>query len=253
MKQLFIRMTISILCCLLSSISLGSTPSDINKNNTISSDIIQVKIDNIVIDTDNLVSASSSLSTAILDVSDAIKNTSDKNINLSVKERQILVNAAENISIASKALSKLATELPKTTDKISNSLPEIIKEAQEPIANISNSIQSLGGSVITIADALPDALENTKKIVDQATNSILFKMYIFIGIFFLLLVITIGAIIFYMHRKLVSPVVTKLNEFSSLPNQLTEMATHMKVTSENLLVIQKNTLDTEKNRANPLL
>ena len=117
-------------------------------------------------------------------MSTAIKNIPDKNVSLSEKERQTLIEAAENISTASEAISKLADELPKTTEILSHELPNIIREAQEPIANISNSIQSLGGTVITIADALPDALKNSKEVVEQATNSLLTKMYIFIGFFF---------------------------------------------------------------------
>ena len=247
MKRIILRIIISIIA--VSSTTTSQATSSELKSKTKAPDLVQIKIDTIAIDTNNLVNESTHLTNAILDFSESIKHLASKNINLSSDEKKVLTSAADNISKASLALSKIAVDLPITTEKLSRELPNIIRETQQPIADISNSIQSLGGTVTTIADSLPTALAHTKILVDEASNLILTKMYIFIGFFFLLLVLTIGIVIYYMHRKLVSPLSSKLDNFSTLPKQLTEMTSYMKVTSENLLILQKNTLEHDKERS----
>ena len=242
MNRVFIQIVISFLICFYSAASLSTTNknSTRNENAQKSNDLIQITVDNLTIDTNNLISASNTLSASISELSKSITTLSNKDINLNNEERKTLLEAAENISIASKALSSLASELPNTTQKLSKALPDILKQTHQPISDISQSIESLGKTVTTISSALPQALINTKEIVDKATNSILIKLYLFIGVFFSLLLLTMGLIIFYMHRKLVSPITTQLNHLSVLPSQLNEMTSYMKETSENLLTLQKN-------------
>ena len=210
------------------------------KTNKHTKQLVDISIDNVVIDTQELVTASSVLSRAISELSTSITKLSGKNINLNDEERAALVNTAKNITIASKALSELAKELPNTTEKLSKELPAILRETQKPISDISQSIQLLGDTVTIIADQLPTALRNTQTIVNKVTNSVLIKMYVFIGIFIALLTLAVGLLIFYLHKKLVSPVTSQLDNFASVPKQLSEMTAYMKETSDNLLILQNN-------------
>lgn len=199
---------------------------------------VDIKVENVVINTDRIAIAAETLSASIGQLSKSIEKLATEGTAFEPEDRAALLAATNSVNQASQSLTELARQIPVTAQQLSNSLPEALSNSQKSLSQISSSIGSANQALSQITDSFPETLEQGENLVNRLLDSALQKITIYAFIILFLLLLTFGALIYYSYRTVVQPLISLLQEFKAIPEQMSEMSKQMKQTSENLLSLQ---------------
>lgn len=199
---------------------------------------VDIKVENVVINTDRIAIAAETLSASIDQLSKSIEKLATEGTAFEPEDRAALLAATNSVNQASQSLTELARQIPVTAQQLSNSLPEALSNSQKSLSQISSSIGSANQALSQITDSFPETLEQGENLVNRLLDSALQKITIYAFIILFLLLLTFGALIYYSYRTVVQPLISLLQEFKAIPEQMSEMSKQMKQTSENLLSLQ---------------
>lgn len=222
----------TLLCSLLASSAFALTDDNSNDG------YLSLTVENVVVNTADLVRASETLAGSVRQLSEAIENLASSESVIAPQDRQTLLNTIRSVDDASKAIAKLALEIPRTADKFTTQLPAAIKDMQTPIADISSSLASTRESITTISQALPQATENARDLVNATLNSMLIRISIFTFFLVSILVIATVLAVTFIYKKYINPLMIRLEKLTGTPIHLENLSRYMKETSDNLLVLQ---------------
>jgi hypothetical protein len=204
---------------------------------------VDIKVENVVINTDRIAIAAETLSASIDQLSKSIEKLATEGTAFEPEDRAALLAATNSVDQASQSLTELARQIPLTAQQLSNSLPEALSNSRQSLSQISSSIGSANQALSQITDSFPETLEQGENLVDRLLDSALQKVTFYAFIILFLLLLTFGALIYYSYRTVVQPLISLLQEFKAIPEQMSEMSKQMKQTSENLLMLQPPSKD----------
>ena len=199
---------------------------------------VDITVENIVIDTQRMAIAAETLSASIDQLSQSIAKLAVEGATFEPKDRQALIAATKSVDQASQSLTALARQIPLTAQQLSEALPEAITQSQQSIGQISTSIESANRALKQISDSAPETIKQGENLVDRLLDSALQKITFYVIIVLILLLSTIGGLIYYSYRTVIQPLILLLQELKVVPEQMAEMSRLIKQTSENLLLIQ---------------
>ena len=200
---------------------------------------LQVSVDRVVIDTQGLASASTTLAGSVDQLALAIGRLASADAELSAADRALVTSAVQSVDAAAAALRQLAEEIPRTARELDDRLPRMIADAGRPIAELSRGLQATGDSLLLINESLPQATENAKTLVNATLDAALLRLSTYTLVLFAALALAVIAVIWFIYRQYLGPLVRKLDQLTGAPEYLEAMASHMKDTSANLLQLER--------------
>jgi hypothetical protein len=192
-----------------------------------SSGYLSIRVDRVVVDTAGLAAASATLAGSIDGLALAIGQLSADSAGLNDEQRQILLDAVASAHQASDALTTLAQQLPQSAQGISERLPQMINDTRDSVAMITES--------------LPLATEKAIELMDSVLDAALQKLIVYTIALIAIIALALIAIMWFIYRQYLGPLVRKLDELVGAPEHFEHMALHMKGTSGNLLALQQLT------------
>ena len=209
---------------------------------------VNINIDNIAIDSDRIVQASELLAQEISQLSIALEVLATQDVNFTPEDRQALLNAAASVTEASLALTELANQLPEFANQLVETLPDTIKDSQQSIAQIARSIEAANETVNSLSNVYPQVLAQGENLVDQILDSMLQKITFYTLLIIIVFFLGLGGFVYYGYRKMFQPLLEVVVEFKTLPEQMAELSTQNRQTSENLLLLQQSLNQGEKSK-----
>jgi hypothetical protein len=228
----------TILCLLIRfSVTLAAGAPEADAAG-IRSSYMQVSVDRIVVDTAGLTSVSQTLALSIDRLAHSIERISADGAGLSLEERKTLLDAAKSVDRASIALSELARQLPLTAQRLTDRLPQVVSEARQPIAALSSGLKSASDSLVVITEALPEATENARMLVNSSLDSLMIRVSLYTVILVGILALAVIGVMWFVYRQYLDPLAKKLDALVGAPEHFASMSRHMNETSHNLLALQ---------------
>ena len=200
---------------------------------------LRVDVDRVVIDTQGLIQASSALADSIERLALSIERLGSDSAAFADEDRARMMRAVQSVDAASQALGQLAQELPRAARDFGEHLPQAIRDSGRPIAELSGGLRAASDSVLLISDSLPRATENAKSLVNATLDAAVLRLSIYTLALFTALALAVIAVIWFVYRQYLAPLVRKLDELTGAPEYLEAMASHMKDTSANLLQLER--------------
>ncbi|MDH3387669.1 MAG: hypothetical protein OEN02_07155 [Gammaproteobacteria bacterium] len=228
----------TILCLLVQFSVTPAAGAPLADEAGVRSSYMQVSVDRIVVDTAGLASASQTLALSIDRLAHSIERISADGAGLNLEERKTLLDAAKSVDKASIALSELAQQLPLTAQRLTDRLPQVISEARQPIAELSSGLKSASDSLVIITEALPEATENARMLVNSSLDSVLIRFSLYTVILVAILALAVIGVMWFTYRQYLDPLAKKLDALVGAPEHFASMSRHMSETSNNLLALQ---------------
>jgi len=235
MKKLYL---LCILPALLYPYATSAASAESSGDGATDPQYLSVTVDRVEVDTAGLASASAVLAASIERLAIAIEQSSGESAALSDAEKQILLDAVRSAQQASVALTELAQQLPQTAQDLSERLPQVISDARASLAELSSGLQSVHESIAMITESLPQATENTTRLVNSALDAALQRLTLYTILLVAIVALALIAIMWFIYRQYLQPLTRKLDELVGAPEHFENMARYMKETASSLQALQ---------------
>ena len=203
---------------------------------------LSVSIDRVVVDSAGLAAASATLAASIDRFALAVREMAADGGAISEEDKKMLLRAVQSAATASDALTQLAQQLPQAAQTMGDRLPRVIADAGQPIADLASGLESARSSISMITEALPQATENTRKLVDASLDAALQRLVFYSIVLVALLALAVIGIMWFVYRQYIQPLTRRLDELAGAPGHFDNMARYMSETSANLLQVQNGAL-----------
>jgi len=231
-------LSIPVLALLL-KLSAASGAADGTAAADAGSPYLRISVDRVVIDTQSLAHASTTLAASVDELALALGRLSEGSAALTDDDRAQLAGAVQSVDAAAASLRQLAEEIPRTARELNERLPRMISDAGQPVAQLSSGLRAASDSVRLISESLPRATANARSLVDATLDAVLLRLSIYTFVLFAALALGVIAVIWFIYRQYLAPLVRKLDEVSGAPEQFATIAEHMRETSANLLQMER--------------
>ena len=201
---------------------------------------LDINIDNIAIDSQHLAQVSEMLAQSISQLSIALEKLAADGAALKPEDRQALINATISVNEASQALTGLAKRLPLLAEQLSETLPKTIKSSQQSIMQITQAIEAANRTLTELTTAFPEILVQGENLLDHLLDSLFRKITFYSIAIVLMFFLGFGVFAYYGYRSIFQPLLTIVNEFQALPQQMVELSLQNKQTSDNLILLQQS-------------
>ena len=202
-------------------------------------DLVGVHVERVVIDTAGLAAASQTLAGSVDRLALAIERLSTGDANLSETQKESVLAAVRSVDEAGQALAELSRQLPQSTRDLGDRLPAVIDAAREPVDLLNRGLGSARDSIYLITDALPEATENAKRLVNDTLDAALLRLSIYTFVLLAAVALALIAIVWFIYWQYLGPLARKLDELVGAPEHLDSMSRHMAQTSANLLQLRR--------------
>jgi len=200
---------------------------------------LSINVDRVVVDTAGLASASERLSASVDRLAQAIGAISAGDADLSDEQKRELVDAVGRVGEASAALQALAQKLPDSAERLGEQLPGVIRDARAPMVELGAGLEAARASIYQIAENLPQATENARRLVDSTLDSALWRLSIYSLLLIAAVAMALVGIMWFVYRQYLDPLARKLDALVGAPEHFDNLSRHMKQTADRLLALQR--------------